>query len=100
MGNDADEPRFLHRNIAHGYTARHDLAARGEPECVSEDYQRQLTEQARSRETRRRLAAWRPAAELIQSGIAAFAPSADTRSRSDLRVIERTLKRIDQRLGG
>jgi hypothetical protein len=94
-----DRPRLLAQRSEFAYTDRVDQALRDEPEAVSAAEQRHLTELAHRRDRRRRLDAWKPARSLISAGIVSFTPAADRYSRSDLRVIERTLRRIDQRLG-
>jgi hypothetical protein len=71
---------------------------RGEPEMVDAEYEHRLTDLARRRERDRQLAAWRPTRKLIAEAVASFQPEADRRSLSDLRVISRTLRRIDERL--
>jgi hypothetical protein len=67
---------------------------------VPADEQRRQTELARRKERERKAAAWKPARSLITAGIVAYSPMADRPTLSDLRVIRRTLERIDRRLTG
>jgi hypothetical protein len=95
---ESDAPRLLARRSEYGYVDRPGLALTREPEAIDAEEQERQTIDARRRDRERRLDAWRPARSLIFAGLVAFQPAADSRSASDLRAIERTLRRIDQRL--
>jgi hypothetical protein len=95
-----DRPRLLAARSEHGYTTNPLAAMKDEPEAVSEVKQAELTVRSRRAERERLRDAWRPAHSLITAAIVGFLPVADRRSQSDLRVIERTAARIDQRLAG
>jgi hypothetical protein len=97
-GRGEDPPRLLAARSQFAYTDRLDQAMHDEPEAVSASEQRHLTDLAHRRDRQRLLDAWKPARSLLMAGIVSFTPNADSRSRSDLRLIERTMKRIDARL--
>jgi hypothetical protein len=95
---DPDPPRLLARRSEHAYVSNQRDALPHEPEAVSAAVQVAQTREARCRERERRRDAWRRARALIAAALAAFEPAADARTRSDLRVLARTVHRIDERL--
>lgn len=102
MGDDSEHPdrvRLLAARSEWGYTDNRFKAMRDEPEAVSRQEQERQTQLARRRERQHRLDAWRPARSLISAGIVSFQSAADPQSRSDLRLIERAVRKIDARLG-
>jgi hypothetical protein len=99
VATGADKPRLLAKRSEVGYVSDSARALRGEPEAVSASEQRHLTQLARRRERQRRVDAWRPARSLLMAGIVAYTPAADPTTRSDLRVIQRVVQKIDRRLG-
>jgi hypothetical protein len=95
-----DPVRLLAQRSEHAYTSNPLKALKEEPEAVDAATQAELTARSRRAERERLRAAWAPARSLISAGVVAFRPMADSRTQSDLRVIERTAQRIDQRLAG
>jgi hypothetical protein len=98
---DVDQPRFLHRNAAAGYTNSSALAARGEPEAVDEREQRRQTALAHRRERQHQQDVWRQARGLILDGIQTFTSSAavDGRLAAEMRPIRRQVDRVSRELG-
>jgi hypothetical protein len=90
----ADPPRLLARRSEIGYVDRVDLALPDEPEAVPFDYQARLAREARSRdrdtfvEQRDTIKA---ALDLLDG--AGFAPISN-----DVRLMRRTLERMDRKL--
>jgi hypothetical protein len=96
--DDSDRPRFL-APVA-GYTSRADIAV--DPlEAISAEEQRQLTASAHAQERQRLTSEWRRAHAAIDAALHAFRENGhpDRRTLSDLRCAQRTLVRIDERLG-
>jgi hypothetical protein len=85
-----DEPRFLHRSIAHAYADVPELGAAGEPECVTANEQSAITQQAHLEAALRRCAAWSEARRQISEAVAGFSAShGDRRLAQSLRQVER-----------
>jgi hypothetical protein len=92
-----DEPRYLGRSL--GYSP---FPTRVDPiECISESDQAQQTRDAHRRWRAEQARAWGRAHATITNALHEFAASArdtDRRITSDIRVIERTARRIDERV--
>lgn len=95
-----DAPRLLHRRL--GYTERADQALPREPEAISEREQQQQTRDAHERWRQELQREWGSCHEMITAALTQFALSVrvDRRTSSDLRVIERAARRVDERYGG
>jgi hypothetical protein len=94
----SDEPRYLAK--AAGYTAS-SARAMDKLECVDEDEQERQTEDAHRRWKRDRARAWGQARREILAGVERFKANGhpDRRTLSDLRVMQRTVERVDKRIG-
>jgi hypothetical protein len=95
-----DSGRYLDRNPTRPPTTSTWRAAAGEPEMVSADYEKLLAERARLREKRRQQEEWKAARGRFVDGVEIVKTSHLPRAViSDVRVIERVLRRVDGRLG-
>jgi hypothetical protein len=94
-----ERPRLLHQRSQYGYTDRHAEAMRDEPEALSAREQAEQTAEAHRRWHEQQRRAWGKARDQIIGATQEFSASAavDPRTRSDLRAIQRTVTRVDQR---
>ena len=92
----SERRRLLAARSELGYVEEASRALRGEPEAVSAEHQRRLTEDARARGAGRRLERWRQCSAAVRGLLseAGLGPG----YASDLRVIARQLDRIEGRL--
>ena len=94
-----DAPRLLHVRSELGYTDRVDLALVDEPEAVSPDYQSYLTREAARVRHDRDLEVWRSSRLIVADELDRLDATRFERDvSSDLRVLRRTLERIDRLL--
>jgi hypothetical protein len=96
-----EQPRFLHRHVARNYTSTPYLAARYEPEAVSEGEQREQTARAHRRWQQEQQRAWGKAATTIGHALVAFVNEGhpDSRLLTDVKAVERATERVGRRLG-
>ena len=96
----ADAPRFLHRTSQYGYTTDPSRSLRAEPEAVPEDYQQLLTDHAHHAERDQLAHEWSKCRDRVISSVAHFeeVTRPPTQLRSTLRVLMRTVERIDREL--
>jgi hypothetical protein len=96
-----DERRLLHRNPARGYTSSLYLAARHEPECVTEAEQRELTQRAHARWRREEQRAWGRAHSNIRRALSEFEHSGPLHPAvlNAAKAVERAAQRVDRRVG-
>ena len=93
-----DETRLLHQRSELGYTTSTVEAMPSEPEAVSSEWQSHLTAQAARRRSDRRRETWRICSERIRRELDVARPELGKQIASDLRVIERQLAKIDERV--
>lgn len=94
-----DRPRLLHRRSELGYTDRTVRSLSGEPEAVPANYQRQLTAAAPKRAAARDHEVWIASRDRIVGELDRLRGHRFARDvTSELRVIERQLARIGERL--
>jgi hypothetical protein len=94
-------PRFLHRHAARNYTESPYLAVPGEPECVTETEQAELTRRAHERWRREQQRAWGRAHASIRRALSAFEHSGpvDPRVLDGAKAVERAARRVDRQVG-
>ena len=99
---DSDDVRLLARRSELGYVTRHHLAMIHEPPAVPAEYQAQLTAQAQRVQQDQLLGEWIKCRDRISGAVEHFAnvTKPGHQVRSDLRVLERQVARLDQRLAG
>jgi hypothetical protein len=97
-----DRPRFLHRDPGRGYTDSPYLAARHEPECVSEEEQRELTARAHRRWQQEQARAWGQAASEIGRAIETFVAEGHPAGQllNDVKRIQRAVARAERHMNG
>jgi hypothetical protein len=89
----------LHRRSEFGYTDRTQTALPAEPEAVSEQEQARLTLAAQREQERQQHQAWQEARARIVDGVTIVRSSRLPKHIiSDVRVIERTVARVDAEL--
>lgn len=102
---DLDAPRYLHRRSQYLYTDDPSKAMFREPEAISVEAQEQITDRSHRDADALLLAEWLKTRQRLLGAVAHFTqttrPTAGLRRdlRSDLHVIERTVERVDRRLG-
>jgi hypothetical protein len=95
-----DEPRLLRRGALAGYTSSPFLAVRSEPEAFDVGSQERFTREAHRRAAHQEQAAWATGRRLIVDGLSVVRASRPSRQvLNDLRVVQRVVERLDQRLG-
>jgi hypothetical protein len=96
---DGDRPRLIARRSELGYVERAALALPHEPEAVDAATQAGLTLAAHRRQVRERADAWQTGRRLILDGVRVVRAARPPRAIvGDLRVLERQVSRIDDRL--
>lgn len=96
---EPDPPRLLHRRSHHGYTDRLDLALTGEPEAVPRREQERITAVVRRSEREAQTQEWERRRVGLQREIDWLYSQRFQRTvRSEVRVLQRQLDRIDRRL--
>ena len=102
---DLDRPRYLHKRAHRNYTDDPSKAMYREPEAVSVEAQEQITDRSHRDADALLLGEWIKTRQRLLGAVAHFTqttrPTAGLRRdlRSDLHVIERTIERVDRRLG-
>jgi hypothetical protein len=93
---DADTPRFIARGL--GYV--HSASVAADPlEAIREEEQAEQTRRAHRRWAKERQRRWGEAAQTIRVVVADFAEGGvDRKTASDLRAIERDVRRVSRRL--
>jgi hypothetical protein len=101
VGTGGDEPRLLHRNLAHGYTSIPALAVPHEPECVTEAEQTAMTAAVHRRERERRVAAYRAAECAVTSALDTFLQSIgrDRQVAHAVRGVRRSMTAVGRQVG-
>lgn len=96
-----EQPRFLHRHIARNYASTPYLAARYEPEAVTEAEQRDQTARARRRWQQEQQRAWGKAATTIGQALSGFVREGhpDRGLLNDVKAVERATERVGRHLG-
>jgi hypothetical protein len=96
-----EQPRFLHRHVARNYTSTPYLAARYEPEAVSEAEQREQTARAHRSWQQEQRRAWGKAHANIRRALDEFAHSGpvDRGVLDAAKGVERAAQRVDRRVG-
>ena len=100
-----DQPVFLHRHSARGYTTDPGQAMRREPEPVPADTLSALTERSHREHDAQLVSKWietrRRLLTTVDHFIEQSSPTAGLRRdlHSDMRVITRVVARVDRRLG-
>ena len=93
-----DQPRYLARTV--GYVDSSAIAM-DKLECIDEEEQRRVTDDAHRRWRLQQQREWGKARHTILLGVERFKASgfSDRRTMSDLRAVQRVTARIDARLG-
>jgi hypothetical protein len=100
---DEDRPRLLARRSEFAYTDVPALSLPGEPEAISESEQRRQTLAARRKRDQQQRQTWLEARARIVEGVTLVRtsrPPMPQRIMSSVRVIERTISRVDAELRG
>lgn len=97
-----DPPRLLAKHSELGYVTRHHQAMTHEPPAVPADYQEQLTAAAQRVQQDQLLGEWVKCRDRISGAVQHFTTvtKPGQQVRSDLRVLERQIARVDGRLAG
>jgi hypothetical protein len=95
-----EQPRFLHRHLARNYTSTPYLAARYEPEAVTEAEQREQTARAHRRWQQEQQRAWGRAHSNIRRALSEFEHSGpvDRAVLNAAMAVERAAQRVDRRV--
>ena len=83
----------------HAPTRNKYLAAKGEPEMISEREQERQTAAAHRREQQRKVAGWKSARKTLLTGLSEAQQALGRSHASELRVVQRQVNLIDRRLG-
>jgi hypothetical protein len=101
VANNGDPVRLLHTRSEHGYTSSALQAMPFEPEAVSADYQRELTQRAHNADRQRARNAWRDAELSIHRAVDDFRERAGHVAPgvvSGLRAVERAAEQVGRKL--
>jgi hypothetical protein len=97
----ADPPRLLHRRSQYGYTDDASFALIAEPEAISAQAQREITESSHRARAEALVDEWVKARTRVVGALDHFerVGRPPDSMRSDLRVIARVVERVDRDLG-
>jgi hypothetical protein len=100
-GRRGDPIRLLHAQSQHGYTDRIDQALPEEPEAVSAEEQRRMTELARRRDGQRRRAAYVALNATVNAALDGFVAVAgkDPKLAHAVRAVRRTTAAVRREVG-
>jgi hypothetical protein len=101
VGDQVDEPRFLHINPARNYTPVPHRSAHGEQEAIDENEQRAQTRAAHRRAAERRLAVYGSTKRMIFGALddlLASLGSVDHGIASSVRAVKRSTEILGQKI--